>query len=100
MSDDKVEISKEFLNQIFELANIPQNTEASEENILHALINIKTALNPDQEAFFNPTSNNILIIDDIGVVTYQLKILFRNLGYNVQVAKDIFTGINTFIKSN
>ena len=49
---------------------------------------------------FNPTSNNILVIDDIGVVTYQLKILLKNLGYNVQVAKDIFSGLNTFIKSN
>ena len=40
------------------------------------------------------------MIDDIGVVTYQLKIMLRNLGYNVQVAKDIFSGLNTFIKSN
>ena len=41
-----------------------------------------------------------MVIDDIGVVTYQLKILLRNLGYNVQVAKDIFSGLNAFIKSN
>ena len=33
---------------------------------------------------------NILVVDDIGIVTYQLKLLLRNLGYNVHIAKDIF----------
>lgn len=101
MSDDKVEVNKELAKQIFELAKMPLSTEANDENMLHALVNIKTALNPVQEEkVFNRTSNNILVIDDIGVVTYQLKILLRNLGYNVQVAKDIFTGLNAFIKAN
>ena len=46
------------------------------------------------------TINNILVVDDIGVVTYQLKVLLKNHGYNVQVAKDIFSGLNTFVKAN
>jgi len=100
MSDDKVEVDKNFAKQIFELANIPKNTEITETSLKEAVGKIKTALNPDSEESFNPTSNNILVIDDIGVVTYQLKILLRNLGYNVQIAKDIFTAIKTFIKSN
>ena len=100
MSNDKVEVNKELAKQIFELAKMPSTTEANDENMLHALVNIKTALNPEEEATFSPTSNNILVIDDIGVVTYQLKILLSNLGYNVQVAKDIFTGLNAFITAN
>ena len=100
MNEESVEISKEIAKQIFELANMPRTTEVTDENMLHALINIKNANNPTEEITFNPTSNNILVIDDIGVVTYQLKILLSNLGYNVLVAKDIFSGLNTFIKSN
>ena len=99
-NDDKVEVNKEVAEQIFKLAHMPSATEANNENMLHAISNIKTALQPGEEAVFNPTSNNILVIDDIGVVTYQLKILLKNLGYNVQVAKDIFTGLNAFVKAN
>ena len=97
--DDKVEVNKELASQIFELANMPKGTEATDENMLHALVNIKTAMHQEEEIPFNPSSNNILVIDDIGVVTYQLKILLKNLGYNVQIAKDIFTGLNTFVKT-
>ena len=99
MSDDKVELNPELVKQVFKLADIPQNADITNENLLNAVSKIKSALNPNDEDF-NPTSNNILIIDDIGVVTYQLKIMFRNLGYNVRVARDIFTGLNTFVKSN
>ncbi len=100
MSNNNVEINSEIAKKLFELADMPNATEATNDNFLTAINKIKTTLNPNDDTPFNPTSNNILIIDDIGVVTYQLKIMFRNLGYNVQVAKDIFTGLNTFVKSN
>ncbi len=100
MSEDKIELNPEIVKKVFELADIPASSDVTNENLLNAVNKIKTALNPNDDVPFNPTSNNILIIDDIGVVTYQLKIMFRNLGYNVQVARDIFTGLNTFVKSN
>ena len=100
MNSDKVEVNKELAQQIFKLANMPKNTEVTDENMLHALTNIKTAINPHDDTPFSPSTNNILVIDDIGVVTYQLKILLKNLGYNVQIAKDIFTGLNTFVKTS
>ena len=99
-NNDKIEVSKEIAKQIFQLANMSPTTEVNDENMLHALVNIKTVLNPEEEISFSPTSNNILVIDDIGVVTYQLKVLLKNLGYNVRVARDIFTGLSTFIKAN
>ena len=43
-----------------------------------------------QEATYNPSSNNILVIDDIGVVTYQLKILLRNLSTSKKIFYDSF----------
>ncbi len=54
----------------------------------------------DYNEMLSKSDNNILVIDDIGLVTYQLKIMLRNLGYNVQVAKDIYSGLNAFIKMN
>lgn len=100
MSEDKVEVDKNVAKQIFELANIPRTTEVTQDNIKEAVSKIQSVLNPNATEAFSPTSNNILVIDDIGVVTYQLKIMLANLGYNVQVARDIFTGINAFVKSN
>ncbi len=104
MSDEKeqkVEINAEILKEVFKIANITPPKDITDETLLDAVFKIKQG-DSDMtiEQSFNPTSNNILVIDDIGVVTYQLKILLRNLGYNVQVAKDIFSGLNTFIKSN
>lgn len=104
MSDEKeqkVEINAEILKEVFKIANITPPKDITDESLLDAVFKLKQGDNDIMsEQTFNPTSNNILVIDDIGVVTYQLKILLRNLGYNVQVAKDIFSGLNTFIKSN
>ncbi|MBQ9150097.1 response regulator [bacterium] len=104
MSDEKeqkVEINAEILKEVFKIANMTPPKDITDESLLDAVFKLKQGDNDIiSEQTFNPTSNNILVIDDIGVVTYQLKILLRNLGYNVQVAKDIFSGLNTFIKSN
>ncbi|MBR5305060.1 MAG: response regulator [Candidatus Gastranaerophilales bacterium] len=103
MNDEekKIEIDVEILREIFKIANITPPKEITNESVLDAVFKIKQPkIEEIQENTFNPTSNNILVIDDIGVVTYQLKILLHNLGYNVQVAKDIFSGLNTFIKMN
>ena len=40
----------------------------------------------------------ILVVDDIGVVTYQLKALFQKAGYDVETAKDIYTAIKLIRK--
>lgn len=100
MSEDKAEVNPELVKQIFELANIPKNSKLSDENLLNAITKIKSVLNADANEPYTPTSNNILVVDDIGVVTYQLKVLFKKLGYNVQAAKDIFNGLDIFTKAH
>ena len=98
--ENKVEVNAEILKEIFKIAKITPPKDITDESLLDAVFKIKQPQIEEAGSVYNPTSNNILVIDDIGVVTYQLKILLRNLGYNVQVAKDIFSGLNTFIKSN
>ena len=101
-NDKKVEVSEEVAKEIFKMANIAPGKEINDKNMQDAISRIKTALNPHGETqdMFNSSSNNILVIDDVGIVTYQLKVMLKNLGYNVQVAKDVFGGLNTFVKSS
>lgn len=99
--EKKVEVNAEILKEIFKIAKINPPQDITDEALLDAVFKIKQPQESiSEENHFKASSNNILVIDDIGVVTYQLKIMLRNLGYNVQVAKDIFSGLNTFIKSN
>lgn len=102
MSEKKIEINSEILKEVFKAAKMSPPENITDEALLDAVFKLKNT-EISQEEFsgeFNPTSNNILVVDDIGVVTYQLRILLKNLGYNVQVAKDIFGALNTFVKSN
>ena len=98
--EKKIEVNPEILKEIFKIAKINPPKDITDEALLEAIFKIRQPEEEISENIFNPTSNNILVIDDIGVVTYQLKILLKNLGYNVQVAKDIFSGINAFVKAN
>lgn len=102
MSDKKVEIDEKVIKELFKIANVKAPQEITEESLVAAMQKIKNSEvdSTPQETTFCPSTNNILVIDDIGVVTYQLKVLLTNLGYNVQVAKDIFGGLNTFVKAN
>ncbi len=110
--EEKIKVSKEILTEIFKIAKMEVPETIADDNLLAALFKLR---NPDKEMsddlesaqnFLSSdiqnqeTSNNILVVDDIGVVTYQLKVLLKNHGYNVQVAKDIFSGLNTFVKAN
>ncbi len=49
---------------------------------------------------FNLPKKSILIIDDLGVITYQLSVLFKNLGYHVIDSKEIYDAIEKFKKNN
>ena len=40
----------------------------------------------------------VLIVDDLGVITYQLGVMFRNLGYDVTIAKEIYYAITKYKK--
>ena len=110
--EEKIKVSTEILAEIFKIAKMEVPETITDDNLLAALYKQR---NPDKEISVDleraqnflssdiqnqETSNNILVVDDIGVVTYQLKVLLKNHGYNVQVAKDIFSGLNTFVKAN
>lgn len=47
---------------------------------------------------FNLPKKNILVIDDLGVITYQLSVLFKQLNYDVTTSKEIYDAIEKFKK--
>lgn len=47
---------------------------------------------------FNIPKKNILIIDDLGVITYQLSVLFKQSNYDVVTSKEIYDAIEKFKK--
>lgn len=53
-----------------------------------------------EEGDFNMPKKSILVIDDLGVITYQLSVLFKNMGYDVVDSKEIYDAIEKFKKYN
>lgn len=46
----------------------------------------------------NLPKKNLLIIDDLGVITYQLSVLFQQFGFEVVTSKEIYDAIEKFKK--
>ena len=55
---------------------------------------------PTGEEVFNLPKKDILIIDDLGVITYQLSVLFKQYNYEVTTSKEIYDAIEKFKKQN
>lgn len=49
---------------------------------------------------FNLPKKSILIIDDLGVITYQLSVLFQQLSFDVVTSKEIYDAIEKFKKQS
>ncbi|MCQ2790383.1 MAG: response regulator [bacterium] len=47
---------------------------------------------------FNLPKKTILVIDDLGVITYQLDVLFSQMNYNVVTSQEIYDAIDKFKK--
>ncbi len=98
-----MEIDEKIVKEIFSIANMTAPDKISENDVMTALVNIKQRKNKEHtEDATEPKgegADSILVVDDIGVVTYQLKVLLTQIGYKVQVAKDVFGALNAFIKS-
>lgn len=72
-------------------------TDAIEE--LNAPKKSKTSSITSEAEFIDEENpKNVLIVDDLGVITYQLSVMFRNLGYDVVIAKEIYDAITKYKK--
>jgi len=51
-----------------------------------------------EDAVVRPKS--ILIVDDLGIITYQLDLLFKKLGFDVTVSKELYDAIDQYKKKD
>ena len=106
-----VDLSEETIRKLYKLIDEDMPKHVGDFEISTALDKAKKLLDSfvkgtarefkNIQARNNPGEiGNILIVDDIGVVTYQLKVLFEKEGFIVETAKDIYTAVNHFKKEN
>lgn len=125
MSEEKrtIEVDTEFLESLYGLVGkIPPGEKGINVDLLKDLIldikrkmeqirteAIESVTNPKPKKQENNLESgeteegngkSILIVDDLGVITYQLGVMFRNLGYEVTIAKEIYDAITKYKKNN
>ena len=122
MSEERrtIEVDTEFLEDLYGLVGkIPPGEKNINLDLLKdLLLDIKRKMEQIKSSDNNLANNStktkrtdiysdedieenkdaVLIVDDLGVITYQLGVMFRNLGYDVVIAKEIYDAINKFKK--
>ena len=109
-----VDLDNEFLELFFSITNskVPQNVELVDLkkqliNIVDTMkelngnakrTNMNRALNPVAAEDEEPQGPAILIVDDLGVITYQLKVLLSQFEYDVDCSQEIYDAVNKYKK--
>lgn len=97
MLRQQVEDIKNVMSELKENANQKKPYVPAQNSPTPA--NTNAFFNDDKnEDTFNLPKQNILIIDDLGVITYQLEVLFKQQGFNVITSKEIYDAIEKFKK--
>ncbi len=118
MDEKDIKIDSDFINKLYITAqkNPPEYNEITLDSLKEVLEDINTqmaklrlAASHAGEKFQELKSplkqepksqESVLIIDDLCIITYQLGVLFKGLGYNVTVAKDIYDAVDKFKKNH
>ena len=109
-----VDLDDEFLNLLFSITNSkkPQNVELVDLkkqllNVVEAIKELnKNSKKPlltkaiGDEVVEESTGPAILIVDDLGVITYQLKVLLSQFDLDVDCSQEIYDAVNKFKKRN
>ncbi len=108
-----IDIDDEFIELFYNITNTkkPQNIDLVElkkqlVGIVELLKNLNSnAKKPIQTKSFNTTPEPedttgpaILIVDDLGVITYQLKVLLSQFDLDIDCSQEIYDAVNKFKK--
>jgi CheY-like chemotaxis protein len=117
-----IELDSKFLDNLFGMAGMlpPNNIELSDLNA--ALAEIKTKMNEltlsksklDNINPLDVASTNIiadgkssvtrqktvLVVDDLGIITYQLEMAFKKIGFEVVISNEIYDAIDKYKKQD
>lgn len=109
-----IELDAEFLNMFFGLTddNVPENVDLNAlKKQMSAIIDLVNQLDKNSrksiKAILNPklekeesTAPAMLIVDDLGVITYQLRVLLEKFKYDIDVSHEIYDAVNKYRKRN
>ncbi len=109
-----VDLDAEFLNIFYGITDtdVPQNVDLDVlKKQLDAIVNLVNQLDKNSrksvQSILNPeldketsTAPAMLIIDDLGVITYQLKVLLEKFKYEIDVSHEIYDAVNKYRKRN
>ena len=109
-----IEIDDEFLNLFYNITNSKPPKEVALLDLKKQLINIDDTLkelnaNAKKPIVSRALNNNpteeeessgpaILIVDDLGVITYQLKVLLSRFDYDIDCSQEIYDAVSKFKK--
>jgi len=119
-----IEVDSKFIENFFGLADMPAPSAVTLESLNEVVAKIKSKMNsvllsssnisPLQSA--TPASvglghsqsdetepqrpKTVLIVDDLGIITYQLDILFKKMGYEVVISQEINDAISKYKKQD
>lgn len=108
-----VDLDNEFLELFFNITNtkIPENVQLVDlKKQLIEIVDTLKELNKNakkpiankifgvEEAEEESTGPAILVVDDLGVITYQLKVLLSQFDYDIDCSQEIYDAVNKFKK--
>lgn len=107
-----IEVDNEFLEMFYSVTNAkpPQNLNVIEmkkqmvkimELIKELGVNSKKAVQGkslDDDSDDEPQGPAILVVDDLGVITYQLKVLLSKFEYDIDCSQEIYDAVNKYKK--
>ncbi len=107
-----VELDDEFLNLFYNITNSKPPKNVALLDLKRQLINIVDTLKElndnAKKPIMNRALNNnveeenngpaILVVDDLGVITYQLKVLLSRFDYDIDCSQEIYDAVNKFKK--
>lgn len=107
-----VELDDEFLNLFYNITNSkpPKNVELLDlkRQLINIVDTLKELNDNAKKPIMNKALNNnveeenngpaILVVDDLGVITYQLKVLLSRFDYDIDCSQEIYDAVNKFKK--
>ena len=84
-----IDLKKQLINIVDTMKELNGNAKRT---------NMNRALNPAAAEDEEPQGPAILIVDDLGVITYQLKVLLSQFEYDVDCSQEIYDAVNKYKK--